>query len=142
MAWLPAAPDREYKISEDSAKAELQKLFDFYEIDFDGFDEATVKGIELLAGKTAKAIRLGTVEIVEKDDGPHVVQHLKNKDTLDYRPMRGKDKIRVDAAGDNWHGKLYFVLGLLSGLGEDAVLKLAPSDLRTAEVVAALFLLA
>jgi len=140
--WLPTfAPDGALKISEDAARAEIEKLTAFYETDYSDLPEDRQEAIaEVIAGMV-RGFRLGRLEVEDRDGEPWVIQHVGKKDeTLEYRPITGKEKAKMEAAGEGSYTRMYTILGLLSGIGADAIKKLKPADLKLAEQVAAYFL--
>jgi hypothetical protein len=139
-SWIKAPPEKEYKISEETARSEIQKLLDFYEADFSAYAPDRQTALAEICEILCKAFRRGALELKEADDGIHVIQHFKSGNDLEYKPFTGKVKAKLDSAGDAIYGKIYRCLGSLSGLGEDVFFKLKGGDLKTSEAVGSLFL--
>jgi len=133
--------EKSYKISEDSAKAELQKLFDYYECDFDLIPQGAEEAVEQIANQLISAIRQGKLEIDDKntDKGLTVIQHLKNGETLTYRELKGNDKTKLSDNLDS-QKRLYTLAGILCGLGIDCVLKLPSTDLKVVDALSGFFI--
>lgn len=129
-------------ISKESAIAQLDVLYDYYEIDLSEMSGDVKSAIEHSAGKVAKAIQKGRVEISLDDDGiVKITQTVKGGDTLVYAEMNGQAKIAMGSkAPDDSYGKAYAMMGALCGLGEGAILKLKGKDLSTAEALGVLLL--
>jgi hypothetical protein len=139
--WITPPAEGKYKISGEVAQEEVRRLLDFYESDYTDLPEERQRAVEEVLNGVEKGFRMGRLEIKEADDGLHVIQHLKNGSSLEYRPVTGKLKPKLDAAGDGIYRRMYLLLGYLSGLGEDAIMNLKGPDLRLAEQLSALFLL-
>ena len=134
------AKEKNYKLSEDSAKLELQKLIDHYECDMDLIPEDGEDAAEQVVNLLISAIRQGKLEIDDKntDKGLSVIQHLKNGDSLVYRELHGNDKTKIPDKMDA-QMCLYTLAGILCGLGTDCVLKLPSSDLKVAAAISGFF---
>jgi hypothetical protein len=140
--WLPSlAPDGLLKISEESARAEIEKLTAYYETDYSDLPEDRKKVISELISVLVRGFRQGRLQIDERDGEPWIIQHVGKKDEkLEYRPIDGKTKVRMETAGEGSYAKIYSVMGILSGLGADAIQKLKAADLKLAENLGAYFL--
>jgi len=135
----------ENKISEENATAQLQVLLDYYDIDFADFEDDKLRQAMTHASKKlVKAIQKGRLEIVESD-GITIRQHLKNPSgevsVLTYREVDGTSKVAMKSKGDgDNYGKIYAMMGSLSGLGDVAIQKLKGVDLALVENLGTLFL--
>ena len=90
-----------------------------------------------------KAVRKGRLEIKE---GGQVVQTLANPPgdmaTITYGELTGKAKLEIDKKGAaEHHGRMYALLGALSGLGDRAISSLRGIDLSVAECLGLVFML-
>jgi hypothetical protein len=132
---------KEYKLSEESAKTELQKLIDHYECDFELIPQGAEEAVEQIFNQLLSAIRQGKLEIDDKDadKGLTVIQHLKNGDSLTYRELRGGDKAKLSDNLDS-QKRLYTLAGILCGLGIDCVLKLPAVDLKVVDAISGFFI--
>jgi hypothetical protein len=137
----------DYKLSEESATAEFNRFMEYYEIDVSGASEGApddfVEMIEPAVNRIIKAIRLGRLEI--GDDGCTLVQTLRNPPgeatTITYGEVSGKAKVAMKGKDINDHfGRMYSMLGSMSGLGESAIMGLKSVDLSLAESLGVLFL--
>lgn len=134
--------DKNYILSKQNAKQELQKMFDYYEIDIDDIEDKEVKrAIQNGYNRLIKAVRLGRLEI-KTEEGIKVIQTTKDgKAKIEYREIDGVAKTEMAGKADNDHyGKAYSLMGSLSGMGESAIKKLKGVDLSLAEVLGLIFL--
>ena len=139
--WVDLAPKREFKISEESARAELAKLTAYYEVDFDEPTADQETAVNQIMNRLLIAFRAGKLEL--KDDtgkGLQIVQHLKNGDSLVYRELKGSDRTKLETAGTDPVRRMHTLMGLLCGYGSDAIGKLPAGDLRACEALAGFFL--
>ncbi len=131
-----------YILTKQNAQNELDKMFDYYEIDIDDIEDKKLKdAIKAGYSRLIKAVRLGRLEI-KIEDGITVIQTLRtNSGKIEYREIDGDAK--TEMAGkleDDYNGKSYALMGSLSGLGEGAIKKLKGVDLSLAEVLGLIFL--
>ena len=131
-----------YVMTKESAKNELKKMLDYYEIDIDEIEDKDLKRA-ILQGydRLVKAVRLGRLA-VKIEDGIKILQTLRDGATvIEYREIDGTAKTeRAGKAADDNYGKAYALMGSLSGLGEGAIKKLKSVDLSLAEVLGLIFL--
>lgn len=140
-------PDEDkFKLSEESAAAVIQKILDKYNIDMEADfpSEEDRKDFNRFLGKIIKAARLGLLEVKDDDKGFKVIQHMQsgNKDAdLVYREIDGQAKIASAgvAKGDNY-GRIYSIMGSLSGVGSAGIEKLKGFDLSVCEALFNVFL--
>lgn len=141
----------ETMISEEMAIQQLNLVLDYYDIDPDDFkdlqvdDNSAVIAYERIISKLKKAIKRGKLEIKEDDNRPFITQYLDrelkgNVKELRYKPITGNAKMEMDKYKENT-GKLYGLLGVLSGVSKTEIQKLEGRDLALAEYIGALFLL-
>ena len=82
--------EKEYKLSEDSAREQIQKLMDSYDIDEnDLVVDQGPEAIKTILNRLVRAVRTGQIEV--KDDGSvvHVLAVAKGETTtLTYRRLR------------------------------------------------------
>ena len=133
--------NEKYILSKDSAKNELQKMLDYYEIDIDEIEDKKLKdAIKSGYDRLIKAVRLGRLE-VKTDNEIKVIQTLRNDTKIEYREIDGKAKVQMAGKKeDDYYGKSYALMGSLSGLGENAISQLKGVDLSLAEVLGMIFL--
>lgn len=141
LAELKESGD-EYKLSKKNAQAELEKMFDYYEIDIDDIEDKDLKrAIKQGYNRLIKAIRLGRLEFkFEKEIT--VIQTLRsNGEKIEYREIDGVAKTEMAGKDEKDHyGKSYALMGSLSGWGESAIKSLKGVDLSLAEVLGLIFL--
>jgi hypothetical protein len=141
-------------ISEELAEEQLELLFDYYDLDIDDYSDIEIDGsrpdvaLKVSKKKLIKSIRKGRLEISsDSDNGLSVVQKLvgkyKDRTELKYKPLTGRAKTEQSKfKGDDHHGRMYAMLGVMCGQGASAILSLEGPDLSTAECLGGLFLLA
>lgn len=140
--WDDISAAVDYKLSEESARAELKKLCLYYEVDLSETIDGNEAAVDAVFSRLVKGFRSSRLEILEDDKGLTVVQTLRNKETLSFGAFKGDLKPKLDAiAGDAPYKRMHTLAGMLCGLGFDAIGKLSPPDLRLTEAVASFFLM-
>lgn len=136
----------ENKISKEVAAQQLQELLDYYELDEDCFVDEDQSNVYLrTCERLKKAIMRGRLSITN-EDGIKIKQILKNSydgdiKEFDYSELAGKHKLSMGKKKDGDHyGRMYALIGSLTGMGEAAIGKLKGPDLSTAECLGFLFL--
>ena len=135
--------EEKFKLSEESASKEVQKILDYYDIDIDkDFDAEYKKIFEQSIAKAIKAVRLGRLSVKVDDNGISITQSLKNgKTSLTYREIDGRAKLATATVGkDDSFGKIYEIMGSLSGLGSSAIAEMKGVDLSLCECLGTIFL--
>ena len=127
-------------ISAEVAKAQLDGLISYYEIEITEGDKAQRQARQSAYNKVVRAIQAGRLEIKEDHS---VVQRIASGAELIYRELDGKAKVAMGTCdeGDH-HGKLYAMMGSLSSAGTDAIQQLKGPDNTAVESLGILFLLA
>jgi hypothetical protein len=130
-----------FKLSLDSAKKEINRMMDYYEIEIDEIEDETLKNaIQQGYGRAIKAIRRGRLEVII-EDGIKVIQETKNGTKIEYREIDGEAKTAMDSyPAEAIYKRAYALLGSLSGLGEGVIKKMKGVDLSLAEVLGLIFL--
>jgi len=135
-------PKKEYKLTKKNAGNELQKMFDYYEIDIEEIEDKDLKKA-IMQGydRLIKAVRLERLEI-KTEEGIKVIQTLRsNGEKITYREIDGIAKAAMDGKDLNaLNQKAHALMGSLSGLGEGAIKQLKGVDLSLAEVLGLIFL--
>jgi len=134
--------EEKYILSIEAATGEVQKIFDYYEIEVDEIeDKDQKKFIKANYDRMVKAVRLGRLE-VSTEKGFSVIQHLRDgKETIEYKEIDGQAKVATAGKdATDFYGRIYAVMGSLSGLGEGGIKKLKGVDLSLCEVLGAAFL--
>jgi hypothetical protein len=127
-----------YKLSEESAKAALDEVLSYYEIEW---SDKRKEQVEPLLDTIIKGYQRGLLENKHDEDlGFTVIQHLKNGQTLTYRELKGKDRLVVEGFNETQiYSRTSALLGRLSGLGADAIIGLKGRDWRTAQALSLVF---
>ena len=135
-------PDSKYKIGEDAARAQLDMLYAYYEIDFDELPKELGTALKATDLKLLKSVRLGRVEIgVDSNNVIKVVQNIRNGEQLIYREIDGKAKVAMGGKDEkDSYGKAYALMGSLCGSGETAITQLKSHDLSVVECLGTVFL--
>jgi len=136
--------DSKFKIGSDAARAQLDMLYAYYEIDFDELPKEQGNALKATDLKLLKSVRLGRIEIgVNSNNVITVVQNTRNGEQLVYREIDGKAKVAMGNKGENdSYGKAYALMGSLCGVGEAGVTQLKSHDLSVVECLGTVFLLA
>jgi hypothetical protein len=128
-------------ISKENADEQLQIILDYYDIDASALPEKQASIVETVGLKIVKAIMRGDCEIKDVDGEPMVIQTTKKGSDLRYGVITGKSRTEMAKTTDNDHyGKIFSMLGSLSGVGKDAIESLKGPDLVLAEAIGMLFL--
>ena len=129
----------ENKISRDTAEGTFQEFLDYYDIAIDEVTEDQANAWKPSEQKIIKAIMRGRLEIVT-DDNFLIIQHLKGGEKVEYKEITGKSKVVMDKEKGEY-GKMYALLGSLSGLGQTAIKKMNGRDVSLAETIGFFFLM-
>lgn len=133
--------ESKFKLSVESAKNELNKMIEYYEIEIDEIeDENLKKGIQQSYDRAIQAVRRGRLQI-KIENGIKIIQTTKKGEIVEYREIDGDAKSAMDGhPAEAYYRRAYALLGALSGLGETAIKKMKGVDLSLAEVLGLLFL--
>ena len=129
-------PDKpKYIASKETAKNEIQKLLDYYEIDIKEIEKREIrKAIENGYDRLVKAVRMGRLE-VKIEGGLKVIQRTRpdkdeKSEIIEYREIDGTAKCEMDGYPPDAHySKAYALMGSLSNMGEGYIKKLKSVDL-------------
>ena len=129
------------KISEKVARDQLDILLDYYDIELNKLTDDLKSSVDQSVEKLIRAVRRGQLQI-KNDDDLKVTQHMKKGDSvIEYGILSGRSKTAMANKKDtDYHGRIYAMLGSMSGMGETAILSLTGSDLSVAESLGILFL--
>lgn len=128
--------------SKETAKNELKKMLDYYEIEIEEIEDEKLKtAIENSYNRLVKAVMKGRLK-VKLENGIEIIQKLKDGTTeIKYKEINGKAKTAMAGKKeDDFYGKAYALMGSLSGLGESAISSLKGVDLSLVEVLGLIFL--
>lgn len=131
----------EAKISEESAQAQVLSLLEFYQIDLETMGPDQRRGIETSLSKLTGFVMQGLVVIA----APKVMQNLRTPPgalaQIEYGEVTGKNMVAMDGRPvEDIYGRIYALLGSVSGLGEDAFRALKGIDLSVAENLGTVFI--
>jgi hypothetical protein len=145
--WKTLVPKKENKISEETAREQLGKLMAYYEVELDEATPDQEAAINQIMSRIQNAFMQGKIELLEnaKDDtnGLSIVQHIKPRgavETITYKELKGIHKTKLENAGTDPTRRMHYLMGILSGLGEDVIGKLSAGDLRVCEAISGFFL--
>lgn len=138
--------DQKYFCDKTTARNEIKKMLDYYEIDINEIEDKKLKdAIKASYDRLIKAVRLGRLEI-KLEGGIRVIQKTRPDEkgeskTIEYREIDGTAKCEMDGyPADAYSQRAYALMGSLSNLGEGAIKKLKSVDLSLAEVLGLIFL--
>ena len=131
-------------VSEEVAREHLQSFLDFYELEAELITDSMKEGYDNALDRIIVAIKKGRLEIKE-EDGLTLIQHLKKAPgevkTITYGVLKGHAKVAMKGRSEkDFSGRMYALLGSLSGLGELAIMALEGPDLSLAECIGLVFL--
>lgn len=135
-------PDsKKYKVSEETAKRETERFFDFYDCPVEDDSGQMVSSFK----KIERNIRLGTIELFETEDGLCVRQILrrptKKFSEIKYGVVCGKTKLATKNTGaDDPYTSMYAMLASLSGNNVSDFMDVKAPDLGLCESLALVFL--
>lgn len=134
--------EKKYQLSIESAKAELNKMMEYYEIDIDEIEDGNLKNaIQQGYDRAIKSIRHGRLHVKIENGEIKIIQKCKSGTELTYREIDGEAKTQMDGyPADAIYKRAYALLGSLSGVGESVIKKMKGVDLSLAEVLGLLFL--
>jgi hypothetical protein len=132
----------------EAAKEQVKVFLEFYEIDpeEDGSNQAHRESLEASVKRLTKHVMKGRVEITEADDGRiKILQRLQFKSEgvteLEYKLVGGNAKKNMKNAEDNdLSGKIYNLVGAMTGISGKAIANLEALDLSAVECLGVLFL--
>lgn len=130
-------------LSSESAKKELKKFYDYYEVDLEDFPKESQEALQIIEPVIIRGIQRGLIEFKEDDEkGFVVIQKLKgDRGEITYKELNGDAKMAMNSKSENdTSGRCYALLGSLSGEGAAVIRKLKGPDLKRAEHIGAVFL--
>lgn len=148
--------EKKTTLSEESAEKELEKFYEYYELDISELDDPEAKdaeeeanaAIKRMLKKMKKAVMKGTLSFNETDDGFTIIQEIRKQDSdgknkkIHYQEMSGNSKVAMNKKHDNDpNAKIYALLGSLSSLGDRTIRELKGPDLSLAESIGSVLLL-
>jgi len=131
--------EKKIQLSEESAKAQLQIFLDYYELDLEDEDKDMKRSMDMFSGKLIRAIMKGRLEFsLNESDRLVITQILKDsKEKFTYKVIDGESKLAMRKYDVNdADGKMFALMGYLSGEGYDIMKKLESVDLSTMQAIA------
>lgn len=145
---------KELRLSEESAKAQLELFLDWYGMDYEemfGSDSTAPEAAkEAVSKRIFKRLRQGYFEVKEEESKGEmtlvVVQHLDKpvhgKKELKYKEIKGSHRSSVKVSqGENETAQMYHFLGAVTGEGKSFFDSLRGVDIGVADMIGYLFLL-
>ena len=136
-----------FVLSEEAAEEQLELFCDYYGINLDDEDDKEIRRANAsVKKKIIRSIRRGLVEFKEEEDTFNVYQNLIKPlqgitSPIKYKEPTGHSKIAMkESENTDYYGKMYNLLGGMSGEGKKPFLKMKGQDLSIAESLALLFL--
>lgn len=130
------------KISIESAREQINLFLNEYDVDFNDMPEKQAAVMESATKSLVKAITRNRLEIIEETDGLKFVQHLKNGTVLKYKqPDAPSKRLLSKVSSDDNYGKIYVLMGYLSGEGANVIESIKGPDLSLIETIGTIFLL-
>lgn len=134
----------DFKLSDEVAQDQLSILFDYYDLCIEDCTDGMAEALKGASKRLIKSIRRGNLEI-SQDDGLTVTQNLvrppAGAKTITFRVIDGKAKIAMaDKKDSDNYGKIYAMMGSLSGIGETGIKALRGQDLSLVESLGTVFL--
>lgn len=136
--------EENFKISEESATAQIVDILSYYDIDPDtlgGIDDKAGLALEAALDTLAKVVREGRLEATRDANGKLSIKWILSdgKTTMEIAEVTAHKKMVLDGfkEGQNY-GRLYAFMGALCGVGTDGIKRLSPADLSTAECLGTL----
>ena len=135
------------KISEESARQAVIKMFEAFEIPIEDEDERThEKRPNKFIPKLAAAVQRGRLEIKGEGDDIEIIQHLR-KQAFGQKYFKwewsrlgmGKARVRIGADGVVPFGQAYTVAAPMIGYDAGDIQTLHPVDLTLVEDIAGFF---
>jgi hypothetical protein len=134
------------RISEDVAADQVDMLLDYYDLTEDDIAEAEKNsGMSDILRKLKSFVRKGRLSIELVADEPKVTMHLKKPqgdiESFPIAIVGGRSKVAMkDKAATDYYGRIYAMMGVLTGFGEDAMREMKGPDLSCLETLGMVFL--
>lgn len=132
------------KISDESADEQIKMLLDYYDVDPSKMPEDSQKVIETNLTTIKDSIKSGICEIKKNESGDvHIIHYRPGKtpSQIVYKTLTGRAKIAMGPKKQtDAYGRIYALMGIISGLGEDFITDLPASELKITEAIGLFFL--
>lgn len=135
------ATKKKYKLSEDAAREQMQKLLDSYDIDANDLEiENGPEWVATVINRLVRAIRAGHVEVLDNGEVKHNLVVPKG-DAVDitYRRLNGNAIKMADKAKGTFEAHCA-LMGSLGNVGATAMAQLDPVDMSIFQRLAQLFM--
>jgi hypothetical protein len=132
---------RDYKISEETAKEQMQLFYDYYDLDIeeDLLDKDAKIAVRSAEKRVLNAIRSGRLEITKEKELKIVQSIIPGDLKVEYKELDGQCRVEADKQ-DGGCSKMLTIAGYLNGLGFEGMKKMKGKNLSTAECLGMLFL--
>jgi hypothetical protein len=141
-----------YVIAEGPAQDQVDLLLDFYNIEVEAFETfqnsnaAIQDAIQSAVGKLKKFIMQGLVEISDKEGLTiiHNLAHPKGETKqIFYGLLTGRAKVAMGRVkeSENFHGKIYAMMGSMANLSAESMTSLIGVDTFVVECLGSIFLM-
>jgi formylmethanofuran dehydrogenase subunit A len=128
----------EYLLTEEDARKQLDGFLAHYDFDPAEIDDSALKGtVESAIKGLVKQIRRGRLEL--NPDGT-AKQTLEDGSILTYAELGAQAKKAMRGDNTDLYGKMYSLVGSLTGVGETGILKIKGIDMSIVENIALVFL--
>jgi hypothetical protein len=141
--WDVKPDEKDFKLAETRAGELALEAARLLDINPETMPAEVLAAYKANMEKLARAYRLGSLENKLEGGGLVIAQTTRGGQVIEYREPTGADFRLLDKIPSGaYYERIQFLAGKTSGLGVEGIGKLSGRDLKTAEAVAGLFLLA
>lgn len=143
MGLFDKKEKKEAVISKEVATDHVNAFLNYYDLSENDLKNKDQKDMfNVCIDKIVKAITEGRLTISEHKDGyPELTQKLRSGELLVYGILKGKSKVAMkDCEDSDMYGRIYALVGALTGVGGSAIEEIKGKDLSLAESIGFLFL--
>lgn len=134
---------KEAIISKEVATDHVNAFLNYYDLSENDLKNKDQKDMfNTCIDKIVKAITEGRMSIKENEKGyPEITQKLQSGELLVYGVLSGRSKVAMkDCEDSDMYGRIYALIGSLTGVGGSAIEEIKGKDLSLAESIGFLFL--
>ena len=132
-------------LSEESAMEQVLELLEYYDIDIERMPAEAAKAIDTPLNAIKEHVRRGSLEVSRDADQKLLVTFnlSDGKTSIVFHEVGARHKLAMDKVkGGESYGRIYALMGSLSGLGSAAIERLPARDLAVVESLGMVFLTA
>lgn len=133
-------------MSTESAESALQDLYDYYDLDQSILDDDSKKTLHDMRPKLIRGIQIGRLEIKRNENDDIVIVQTVGQagsQVLEYNSELARALVAMKKYDvKDTYGRIYAMLGSLSGMSTDAIQMLKGADLKLAHAVGMTLMLA